>query len=321
MLRFLLFRLMFSSGAVKLLSGDETWRSLRALTVHYETQPLPVLTSWYVHQLPVWFHEASCAVLLAIELLVPFLVFGPRRARLLAFGPLLGLQALIALTGNYAFFNLLTAVLCLLLLDDRALPPRLRGAPAEGVVASASRPWPRVVLWPVAAVLLAAAAAHQLWTVGIRPPAPLRFPARLIAPLSAVNGYGLFAVMTTSRPEIVVEGSDDGVRFKPYAFRWKPGDPGRAPWFVAPHQPRLDWQMWFAALGTCERNPWFTRFLLRLSEASPPVLALLADDPFAGRPPRFLRAVLYDYRFTDGAARRRTGEWWARTETGLYCLP
>jgi hypothetical protein len=321
MLRFLLFRLMWSSGAVKLLSGDETWRSLRALTVHYETQPLPAPTSWFVHQLPAGFHELSCAVLLGIELLVPLLVFGPRRARLVAFWPLVVLQALIALTGNYAFFNLLTVVLCLMLLDDRALPARLRGPAADSAAAEAppSRPWPRVILWPVAAVLLSAAAAHQLWTVGLRPPAPLLVPARLVAPFAAVNGYGLFAIMTTSRPEIVVEGSDDGLEWKAYAFRSKPGDPARIPGFVAPHQPRLDWQMWFAALGTCEHNPWFTRFLLRLSEASPPVLALLAHDPFAGRPPRFLRAVVYDYRFTDVAARRRTGDWWSRTQTGLYC--
>jgi hypothetical protein len=318
LLRWLLFRLMFGSGVVKLLSGDAAWRSLAALTVHYETQPLPTWTSWYAHQLPGWFHQFSCVLMFGVELIVPFLVLCPRRARLLAFWPLVGFQALIAASGNYAFFNLLTAALCIPLLDDAALPARLRAEPApEGAVAS--RPWPRFVLWPAAAVLLTASGAHLLMTFRVRPPAPLLLPAQLVAPFASVNSYGLFAVMTTSRPEIVVEGSDDGVAWKAYSFRWKPGDVRRAPSFVAPHQPRLDWQMWFAALSSCQSNPWFVRFLLRLHEGSPPVLALLAEDPFLGRPPRYLRATRYDYRFTDAAARRRDGAWWRRDESGPYC--
>jgi hypothetical protein len=318
MLRWLLFRLMLGSGAVKLLSGDPSWRSLSALGVHYETQPLPAWTSWYAHQFPAWFQTLSCALMFGVELGLPFLVLLPRRGRVLAFGPFVAFQVLIAATGNYAFFNLLTATLCLLLLDDAALPAWLRPAAAtEGAVQS--RSWPRWVLWPAAAVLLAASGAHLLMTFRVRPPAPLLLPAQLVAPFSAVNSYGLFAVMTTSRPEIVVEGSDDGAAWRPYAFKWKPGEPSRAPSFVAPHQPRLDWQMWFAALSRCESNPWFVRFLLKLSEASPPVLRLLESDPNAGRRPRYVRAVRYDYRFTDPGTRRREGAWWRRAEQGLYC--
>jgi hypothetical protein len=134
-----------------------------------------------------------------------------------------------------------------------------------------------------------------------------------------VNSYGLFAVMTTSRPEIVIEGSPDGRLWQPYEFRWKPGDLRRAPAFVAPHQPRLDWQMWFAALGTCEENPWLVRLMQRLKEGATPVRGLLAHDPFPDAPPAFMRAVLYDYHFTSLGERRASGAWWGRQPLGLYC--
>lgn len=153
------------------------------------------------------------------------------------------------------------------------------------------------------------------------PPAPFVRIASAVSPFRIVNGYGLFAVMTTRRPEIVVEGSRDGTVWTPYEFRWKPGDPLRRPQFVAPHQPRLDWQMWFAALGSYDENPWFGRFLARLLEGSPDVLSLLASNPFPGAPPRFVRARLYDYRFTGAAERRRTGAWWRRVELGTYSPP
>ena len=313
LLRFLLFRLMFGSGVVKLLSGDPTWRGLTALRFHYETQPLPTFLGWWAHQLPAWFQALSTVLMFAVELVVPFFVFGPRRLRLVACGSFLALQALIAATGNYTFFNLLAAALALLLLDDAALPgPPAAAAPAEG------RPWPRLVLWPVAAVLGLVSAAEMAGTFGIGA-GPLTALQRAVAPLRSVNSYGLFAVMTTSRPEIEVEGSADGVVWRPYAFRFKAGDLRRAPRFVAPHQPRLDWQMWFAALGSCRGNPWFVQFLERLLEGSPPVLGLLADNPFPDHPPRLVRAQAYEYRFTTPAERAATGDWWRRQPKGLYC--
>jgi hypothetical protein len=133
-----------------------------------------------------------------------------------------------------------------------------------------------------------------------------------------VNNYGLFAVMTTSGPEIILEGSDDGVAWKPYEFRWKPGDVRRRPRFVAPHQPRLDWQMWFAALGSAEQSPWLLGLVARLLEGSPPVVGLFEKTPFPDHPPRYVRALLYDYHFTDFAGRRETKAWWRREETGVY---
>jgi predicted DCC family thiol-disulfide oxidoreductase YuxK/uncharacterized membrane protein YphA (DoxX/SURF4 family) len=318
LLRWLLFRLIFASGYVKLASGDPAWRNLSALRYHYETQPLPPWSAWFMHQLPAWFQTISCLVMFGIELGAPFLVFAPRRLRLFAFGALVFLQVAIASTGNYAFFNLLALALAVLLADDAVFPQRWQRRQAEGM--AAGRRWPRPVVALVAGVVLLVSGAQTAAMV-LRPrsfPAPVVRVARAIQPFRSVNGYGLFAVMTTSRPEISIEGSDDGVTWRPYAFRWKPGDPARRPRFVAPHQPRLDWQMWFAALGSAEESPWLLRFVGRLLEGSPEVLSLLAGNPFPGRPPRYIRAVLYDYRFTDVGQRRATGAWWRREETGLY---
>jgi len=141
------------------------------------------------------------------------------------------------------------------------------------------------------------------------------------SPFHIVNSYGLFRVMTKSRPEIVIEGSNDGKLWLEYEFPWKPGDLKRRPGFVEPHQPRLDWQMWFAALGRYEHNPWFGGLMRRLLEGSPPVLELLEKNPFPEAPPRYVRAILYDYHFTSSKTRRETGTWWRREKVGMYCKP
>jgi hypothetical protein len=314
----LVFRLMIGSGLVKLTSGDPTWRNLTALAFHYETQPIPTPLAWYVHQLPMWVDRGSTAAVLAIELFAPLLIFGPRRLRHLALGLFVGLQAVIALTGNYAFFNLLSTSLCLLLLDDGSF-----GTHESSVTADRGRRITyarRAMAIGVALITVPVSALALTSRVGIGLPlAPLAAPiADLIAPLRSVNAYGLFAVMTTTRPEIIVEGSEDGVEWKAYEFAYKPGDLRRRPPWVAPHQPRLDWQMWFAALGQYEGEPWFDNFCRRLLSASPDVLRLLASDPFGGRPPRFVRATLFRYRFSDWTTGRAEGVWWTRERLGDY---
>jgi predicted DCC family thiol-disulfide oxidoreductase YuxK len=321
LLRWLLFRLMFSSGWVKLASRDPAWRDLTALRYHYETQPLPPWTAWYMHHLPPWFQTASAVFLFFVELVVPFLFFAPRRLRHLACGLTVLLQVLIAATGNYAFFNVLAIALAVLLLDDEAFPRRWRERAAAAAGGRGRRAWPRWILAPAAVLLLFVSSVEFAATLfrSLPLPGPAVAVVRWFGPLRSANNYGLFAVMTTTRPEIIVEGSDDGVTWRAYEFRWKPGDLRRRPRFVAPHQPRLDWQMWFAALGSYEENPWFIQFLGRLLEGSPEVERLLAGNPFPQGPPRYVRAVLYDYRFTTAAERRRTGAWWGREEKGLYC--
>ncbi|MEI6085847.1 MAG: lipase maturation factor family protein, partial [Verrucomicrobiota bacterium] len=322
LLRWLVFRLMFSSGIVKLASGDELWHSLTALLVHYQTQPLPPWTAWYAQQLPVWWQKFSCGVMFAIELVLPFLIFGPRRLRLVAAGGFALLMVLISLTGNYCFFNLLTLALCVTLLDDRFW---CRGASAKRLSAedsalhrSAATPtyWRNWFFLPVAVAILLLTIPNLFRTCNIR----VRWPRWVITahynvqstiwPFHSVNGYGLFAVMTTNRPEIIVEGSNDGETWQAYEFNYKPGDLTRRPRFVWPHQPRLDWQMWFAALGNYQGNPWFINFCAKLLQNEPAVTRLLAKNPFPNQPPRYIRAVVYEYKFTDPATRRATGQWW-----------
>jgi predicted DCC family thiol-disulfide oxidoreductase YuxK len=308
--RWLLFRLVFLSGAVKLTSHDLVWRNWTALVFHYMTQPLPTPVAWYMYQLPLGFQRFSTATVLSIELVVPFLFFAPRRWRFWGAGLALFLQVLIFLTGNYTFFNLLTMALCLFLFDDYALEKlRLRARHARTS---------RLAVIPAAAVILALSVSG-VWQVFFAAPFESENAVeRVAAPFQIANTYGLFASMTTSRPEIIVQGSNDGETWIDYEFPFKPGNLQRAPRWVAPYQPRLDWQMWFAALSGYRGSPWFTNFMARLLQGSPAVTGLLATNPFPDAPPRYVRAELFDYSFTDFATRRATGQWWARQPRGLY---
>ncbi len=280
----LLVRLMVASGAVKLLSGDVTWRNLSALRYHFWTQPLPTPLGLWVAVWPPRLLDAACALSLAVELLAALCFLGPRPVRLLGALALAGLQLVIALTGNYGFFNLLALVLVVAMLEDSDCGALgrwvLRG---RRPVAAAPSGWPRRVVAGALAVLGLAA-----FVEGLGGPAPLAFGLDALAPLGIINHYGLFAVMTTSRDEIRLDVSDDGKAWRPLRFRDKPDDAG-ASW-VAPHMPRLDWQMWFAALGPCRASPWFLSFARRLLERDVPVWGLLATSPPTA-PPRFLRSV------------------------------
>jgi lipase maturation factor 1 len=330
LLYWLLFRLMFLSGLAKLRSGDVTWRRFTALAHHYETQPLPTPPAWSAHQLPQSFHKLSALVMFVVELGVPFLIFAPPPYRYWAAFAFVGLMLLIMLTGNYCFFNLLAIALCFLLFDNSFYGQSL---------ATTSTSWPGGLLVATAVVMLGLSMIRLLRLFRVDGPL-VRVINRWLDAVPIVNPYGLFSVMTTSRMEIVVEGSRDGRTWEPYEFKWKPGDVTRAPPWVAPHQPRLDWQMWFAALGDYRQNGWFIGFLIRLLQGSPPVLALLRRNPFPDGPPSYVRAVLYQYRFTDRKTRRATGlrraggsdgwphteapapqagAWWTREKRWLYC--
>jgi predicted DCC family thiol-disulfide oxidoreductase YuxK len=318
--RWLVFRYVFMAGVVKLLSGDATWRDLTALEYHFWTQPLPTPLAWYAAQMPDWLLRAATAATLIIELGAVFLIFLPRRLRAAAAGCILLLQVPILLTGNYNFFNLLTMLLCIFLLDDAALgcviPRRLKlwaqsRAPLTGRTAT--------LVAAALAFILVPLGLNRLWQTTLRTNLPvLGAVTRALAPLSIVNPYGLFAVMTTTRPEIVIEGSADGQIWREYVFLYKPGPLTRAAMWNIPHQPRLDWQMWFAALGSIRENPWIVGLMQRLLEGSPSVLALLEANPFATAPPKYVRALLYDYRFSDLRKREVTHEWWVRRLEGLY---
>jgi len=314
--RWLLFRLMFLSGVVKLASGDPSWRHFTALPVHYETQPLPTPLAWYMYQLPEWFQRSSVGFVFFVELLVSFLIFAPRRVRLFAARAIIILQILILLTGNYAFFNVLTIAFCLFLVDDaffRRVLPKMMSATIE----ERSRPWSRAVCGAFASLALFVGGFQVARTFRVRW-SVADAAIRLVSPFEIINSYGLFAVMTTTRPEIVIEGSNDGVTWLAYGFKYKPGELTRRPAWVAPHQPRLDWQMWFAALGDYQSDPWIVRFMGRLLQGSPEVLGLLESNPFPDGPPHYIRAQLYQYSFTSPAERKSTGAWWKRELKGVY---
>ncbi len=316
LLHWLLFRLIFFSGVVKLSSQDPTWADWTAMEYHYWTQPLPTWTAWYMNRLPAWFHRASVGGMLGVELFAPFLIFAPRRLRLMGGGAIAGLMVTILATGNYGYFNWLSLGLCLLLLDDSALPRRLRERLAPAAGAEAGR-WSRPLLAGVFVMVGAATLATAAGQLGMSPDPNGRVAAAAAAvePFRIANRYGLFAIMTTTRPEIVVEGSVDGETWRAYEFKYKPGDPKRRPVFVAPHQPRLDWQMWFAALSPWHQNRWFVQFCQKLMEGSPAVCGLLEHDPFPDQPPRYVRATEYDYRFATAA----DGRWWTVRRKGPYC--
>ncbi|MEQ1947959.1 MAG: lipase maturation factor family protein [Bryobacteraceae bacterium] len=322
--RWLLFRLYFLSGAVKLLSGDPTWRTLTALDFHFHTQPLPNAVAWYAEKLPVSVARASTWTALAIELAAPFLIFFPRRIRMVGAAVIAGLQILIFATGNYAFFNLLTLALCIFLFDDRLLR---RWVPVRVLDAYAAKPEPkaaaknRVPAWApavLAVVIVGLGLAHLWQTFTGSVPGPLRAAIRYTAPLNIVNTYGLFAVMTTVRNEIELEGSDDGEHWVAYQLPYKPREVDRAPRWAAPYQPRVDWQMWFAALSNYQRNPWFVGLAIRLLQGSPQVLSLFQTNPFPVHPPKFIRATVATYTYTDWETRKKTGAWWKKEPAGIY---
>ena len=282
--RLLVFRLMFESGCVKLLSGDPNWRNLHALRYHFMTQPLPDPLAWYVFQAPGWFLDSLTFLTLVTEILCPWLLFLPRRARHLGAMLLIVLQVLILATGNYAFFNVLTIALCLWAFDDRTFQSLHRILRRSVVsIKSGVR---RQLLSAVLAGLMLLGAVQVLGMFLPVVQAPFARLFGILGPWQIVNSYGLFAVMTTARPELIYEGSQDGENWTEYSFPYKPGDVKRGLPLVAPFQPRLDWQLWFAALdGNYQEDRWTGNLAVRLLQGDTIVLRLLNRSPFP-MPPR-----------------------------------
>jgi predicted DCC family thiol-disulfide oxidoreductase YuxK len=321
LLRWLLFRFMFMSGAVKLLSGDPNWWNLSALSYHFLTQPLPTPLAWYAAQLPPGILKVATGGMFFVELVLPFLIFCPRKLRFMAAFGILLLQGCILLTGNYDWFNLQTMLLCLALFDDAAVRKtflRYLAAPFKGPARDRAWPRPVMVLVNAVALLMVFCSLVQMdERFGGNPPVAAQIVDSLIEPLHIVSPYGLFAIMTTNRHEIIIQGSNDGSEWRDYEFQYKPGDVTRCARWNIPHQPRLDWQMWFAALEDPQRLPWFWHFLERLLENDPAVTALLEKNPFPDQRPIYVRAQLYDYTFASGAERAQ-GQCWDRRFLGSY---
>ncbi|MBC8379747.1 MAG: lipase maturation factor family protein [Planctomycetes bacterium] len=322
--RWLIARFMFMGGVVKLASGDPSWSNLTALNYHYQTQPLPSPLAYYAYYLPHWFNAFCVAAVLIIELIVPFFVFLPRRFRLFAAWSFIALQSSIMLGGSYNFFNVLTILLCLFLFDDedieKRLPTRLilairQKQPIPGPVANAV-----ANIW-VGLVLLICATHIWIYHAKRIPIAPLNDLVHATSAFSLINNYGPFAIMTTERPEIIVEGSNDGTNWKTYQFKYKPVKLDQPLKWNIPHQPRLDWQMWFAAMEKPAADSWFAQFMGKLQEGSPQVLSLLAANPFPDKPPVYVRALLYRYSYSPREQRATTGRIWQREYLGVYWPP
>lgn len=335
----LLFKLMFLSGVLKWNAQDSSWRDLTALQYHFETQPLPTWLAWWAHQAPVWCLKGSCALTLIIEIIVPILIpivlackayDNSWRAsrwitRFIAVS-FIGLMVMILLTGNYTFFDWLTILISLAILDDRCWPRAirrwLRVEPAEPVAERS--PW---IFVPLRIVVVALLLLNGEVIMAHAPGLPFRSEVleflRPVLSLNIANSYGLFVDMTKQRHELIVEVSDDGIYWQPLEFKWKPGDTKRAPAFVAPHQPRLDWQMWFASLSV-ERGylpAWFGRFLEKVLMGQEDVMALLEPSPVPREKIRGVRCRFYLYHFTDPKTRQKTGAWWEREDAQMVVPP
>jgi len=321
LLRILLLKLMFESGVVKWASGDETWRHFTALTFHFETQPLPTIFGWMAHQLPALILKIGTALVFVFEIILPLLILTTRKLRQIAALGIACFMGIIFLTGNYGSFNLLTIVLCIPLLDDRFFKNVIpwNWADKHRHLPDLKEPsFAKKILMGIFAALFIFMPLAEFQ--GIRPNSDrfLTSIAGKIESFRTINNYGLFANMTQTRPEIIVQGSRDGEHWQTYPFKYKAGALDRAPVWVQPHMPRLDWQMWFAALGSYRHNPWFIHFLVKLLQGDQTVVNLLADNPFPDQPPKKIRAVLYNYQFTKISTLYKTGNWWKREREGMY---
>ncbi len=331
------FRIYFESGVVKLLSGDPEWRHFTAMDEYYQNGPLPTWIGWYVQHLPHWFQASTVYATLALELGLVWMLFLPRRWRIACFFIVTPWQIGIILTANYAFLNYLVLAMGVLLLDDRFMPeclpeswkPRLaaKASGAEGAPAIEVRGWSERLSHRWHALKLSASSVMLIWIfyattaelvwMFVRVPLPTS-PVSTLEPFRIANQYGLFAVMTRGRYEIEFQGSQDGQNWVAYRFRNKPQDLSQPPGIYAPYQPRFDWNLWFASLGSWREYAIVPNTEVRLLSNNKDVLALFASNPFARESPHQIRAVLWQYWFTTIAEKRSSGMWWRRRMLGLY---
>lgn len=310
-LNILLFRFHFQAGAVKLQSRDLTWTNLTALSYHYQTQPIPNTQAWFFHKLPISFHKISAAFMFLAEMGFSFLIFGTEEMRLFTWFILVGLQLLIWFTGNFSYLNHLTIVFCTILISDTYFNPIL-SPPSPSPT-----PFFETLVLSMIGIFLISIQIIRIynqffwnsWFASI---------LSWVSPFHLANRYGIFAVMTVKRYEIVVEGSDDGEKWKEYCFKYKPSEVNRRPRRISPFQPRIDWQIWFLPFSNFYSELWFRNFLEKLLQGTPEVLSLLRTNPFPEKPPKYVRALLYDYTFSDYKTWRKDGSWWKRVYIGRF---
>jgi hypothetical protein len=320
--RWLVCRIMLGAGLIK-FRGDEIWRNSTALYYHFETQPIPGPLSRWFHFLPrealklgVWFNWLG-------ELIAPLFVFWPRVARHAAGTVIILFQLSIIVSGNLSFLNWLTIIPALACLDDgfwaKILPHSLvTRAEAAAGKAEESKPM-RITAWVVTAVVA---------LLSIQPVINILSPGQVMNtsydPLELVNTYGAFGTVGRERLNIVFEGtrdadSTDQADWRPYIYKGLPVALDRRPPQIAPYQLRLDWQMWFASMSIPDDYPWTVHLVWKLLHNDPAVVGLFAANPFPGKAPKYVRAVLYRYRFAGPG--NAQGVWWTRERIDLWLPP
>jgi len=332
----LLFRLMLSSGLVKLSSRDESWATLKAMNYHYQTQPIPGPLSHWIHHRSEFLHKVETLGTFFIEIVLPFCMFGPRAVQVLAALSFTFLNLAISLTGNYGFFNLHTIVLALTLLDDQAflnfgsffnvsatLSESLNYYTSWSQIALPTMNWSMIYSLPLFCLIMAISLStwnRAFRTTVFKIPSWISQTGKKLSPFFVVNPYGLFAVMTTERIELILEGSNDGDHWVPYEFKYKPGDLFRRPPFILGHMPRLDWRMWFLPFSRFPAIPsWFIQLLDQIRQGNKDVLNLLQEAPFpADEPPKMIRVLMYEYKFSTQKELQQKGQYWTRTLKGNY---
>ena len=322
MYHWLLFRVRFMSGFFKLHSGDPSWSELTTLNYYFETQVLPHTGSWYFHQLPDWMLQGGVLLVFFTELIVPFFIFLPRPFRIAAALITIAMQILIMLTSNHNFVNLLVIVLALFLLDDRIvgrlLPQRVKeriSAAKTPAPTRAANTW----LGITAALIFVTSIATFAWrTTTINYPDFMKRTFIAMQTLGLGHVFHVYPTTQTERQELEIQGSYDGRNWYSYGFRYKPGPVDKQPPFNIPHQPRLDWMMWFLPPQRMKDQYWLQMLLRRLHEGSPQVLQLLEYNPFSEQPPRYLRVLAFEYRFTTPEEKEATGNWWKRKYLGEF---
>jgi len=351
------FRIYFESGIAKIASGDPEWRHFTAMDEYYQNGPLPTWIGWYMQHLPHWFHAATAFGTLALELVLVFLLFLPRRWRMVCFFIVTPWQMGVILSANYTFLNYLVLALGIFLLDDQFLlrfvplrwkhrwkicvPEQIEETKAQATATeepederfAAVEPrdqsnWTHSVRHQLANFQLTltcvmfmwlfyASTTLLVWMLWRSAPLPSG-PVVALEPFRIADRYGLFARMTRDRYEIEFQGSMDGQNWTTYEFRNKPQDPHEAPRIYAPYQPRFDWNLWFASLSDWRSDPIVVRTEERLLAGSPDVAALFKTNPFPTEPPRIIRAVTWQYWFSTPTQKREQGVWWTRQLLGLY---
>ena len=317
LMRWLLFRLRFLSGISKIISADPGWAGLTAVATYFHVQPLPHVGAWYAHHLPTTFLMVAAALVLIIEIIVPFLFIAPRTPRMIGAWLTIGLQLLIMATSNHNFINVLTILLCLFLFDDQAIKRAL----PKALITLLERPQILIgkmekhicTLFAVLILTTSTVQVHAMVT-DTKPQGWAHALEQHVTRFALANRYHVFPTMKTERLELVVYWSRDGRTWTPLDFQYKPGDPAQAPKWVQPHHPRLDWMMWFVPLGHPEFQMVYQRFAERLAQGSSPVLHLLPKhiqhDFQKNGSPKYVRAALMRYTFSTPRVREQTGYWW-----------